>query len=107
LKTTSLFAFPAQAAARRGEWNDVAAVLDWLGSADLSCHPINPYGPARRAESHKLSLFALLILFDMACHATRRADVFDYIERFYNAIRRHSTIGYVSPVEFERKLGLA
>jgi putative transposase len=36
-----------------------------------------------------------------------RADVFDYIERFYNATRRHSTIGYVSPVEFERKLGLA
>jgi len=25
----------------------------------------------------------------------------------YNAIRRHSTIGYVSPVEFERKVGLA
>jgi len=36
-----------------------------------------------------------------------RADVFDYIERFYNATRRHSTIGYISPVEFERKLGLA
>lgn len=36
-----------------------------------------------------------------------RADVFDYIERFYNATRRHSTIGYLSPVEFERKLGLA
>lgn len=36
-----------------------------------------------------------------------RADVFDYIERFYNTIRRHSTIGYVSPVEFERKVGLA
>ena len=31
-----------------------------------------------------------------------RADVFDYIERFYNTIRRHPTIGYVSPVEFER-----
>src|SRR5258707_6324203 len=27
-----------------------------------------------------------------------RADVFDYIERFYNATRRHSTIGYLSPV---------
>ena len=25
-----------------------------------------------------------------------RADVFDYIERFYNAKRRHSTIGYLS-----------
>jgi len=36
-----------------------------------------------------------------------RADVFDYIERFYNTLRRHSTIGYVSPVEFERKVGLA
>ncbi len=35
-----------------------------------------------------------------------RADVFDYIERFYNAVRRHSTIGYLSPVEFERKVGL-
>jgi len=31
-----------------------------------------------------------------------RADVFDYIERFYNPTRRHSTLGYVSPVEFEK-----
>jgi putative transposase len=30
-----------------------------------------------------------------------RADVFDYIERFYNPRRRHSTLGYVSPVAFE------
>ena len=30
-----------------------------------------------------------------------RADVFDYIERFYNPTRRHSTIGYVSPIQFE------
>ncbi len=26
-----------------------------------------------------------------------RADIFDYIERFYNPKRRHSTIGYLSP----------
>jgi Integrase core domain len=32
-----------------------------------------------------------------------RADVFDYIERSYNAKRRHSTIGYLSPMKFERK----
>jgi putative transposase len=31
-----------------------------------------------------------------------RADVFDYIERFYNPIRRHSTIGNISPIAFER-----
>ena len=36
-----------------------------------------------------------------------RADVFDYIERFYTSIRRHSTIGYDSLVEFERTMGLA
>ena len=30
-----------------------------------------------------------------------RADVFDYIERFYNARRQHSTLGYVSPMQFE------
>jgi putative transposase len=28
-----------------------------------------------------------------------RADVFDYIERFYNRPRRHSTLGYLSPAE--------
>jgi hypothetical protein len=38
---------------------------------------------------------------------TARADVFDYIERFYNTVRRHSTLGYLSPVEFERRVGLA
>src|SRR4051812_26971244 len=36
-----------------------------------------------------------------------KADVFDYIERFYNSKRRHSTIGYLSPMEFERRAGLA
>jgi len=36
-----------------------------------------------------------------------KADVFDYIERFYNPKRRHSTIGYLSPMEFERQAGFA
>ena len=36
-----------------------------------------------------------------------KADVFDYIECFYNLKRRHSTIGYMSPVEFEMKAGFA
>jgi putative transposase len=36
-----------------------------------------------------------------------KADVFDYIERFYNVKRRHSTIGYMSPMEFEMQAGLA
>ena len=36
-----------------------------------------------------------------------KADVFDYIERFYNPRRRHSTLGYLSPVEFEKRAALA
>ena len=31
-----------------------------------------------------------------------RADVFDTIERFNNAMQRHSTLGLVSPVQFEK-----
>jgi putative transposase len=32
-----------------------------------------------------------------------RADVFDYIERFYNPKRRHSKLKYMSPVEYEKR----
>jgi transposase InsO family protein len=36
-----------------------------------------------------------------------KADVFDYIEHFYNPKRRHSTIGYLSSMKFERQAGFA
>ncbi len=32
-----------------------------------------------------------------------RSDVFDYIERFYNPKRRHSKLGYLSPMGFEER----
>ena len=32
-------------------------------------------------------------------------QTFDYIEVFYNQQRRHSTLGYVSPAEYEREAG--
>lgn len=32
-----------------------------------------------------------------------RSDIFDYIERFYNPVRRHSTLGYISPLDYERR----
>jgi hypothetical protein len=45
----------------------------------------------------------LLVVEDRADYAQNvrnegraKADVFDYIERFYNPKRRHSTIGYLS-----------
>ena len=39
---------------------------------------------------------------DYATRAEARSSLFEYIEVFYNRVRRHSTLGYVSPVEYER-----
>ena len=35
--------------------------------------------------------------------AEARTAIFEYIEGWYNPRRRHSTLGYLSPVEFERQ----
>jgi len=32
-----------------------------------------------------------------------RTEVFAYLEGFYNRSRRHSTLGYLSPGEFEQR----
>lgn len=42
-----------------------------------------------------------------ANEAKAKAQLFDYIEVFYNQQRRHSTLGYVSPAQFERVAKLA
>jgi transposase InsO family protein len=34
-------------------------------------------------------------------------DIFEYIEVFYNRLRRHSTLGYYSPAEFEARSAVA
>ena len=38
-----------------------------------------------------------------ATHAAARAAVFEFVEGWYNTRRRHSALGYVSPLEFERR----
>jgi transposase InsO family protein len=45
-------------------------------------------------------------MIDHEDYLTRRAAIAaiaDYIDGFYNPIRRHSAIDYVSPIEFELK----
>ena len=37
-------------------------------------------------------------------HAEARTAIFDFIEGFYNTHRRHSTLGYLPPAEFERQI---
>lgn len=44
--------------------------------------------------------------FDREMPATRqqaRSMIFDYIETFYNPLRRHSSLGYLSPAQFEQQ----
>lgn len=36
-----------------------------------------------------------------------KPDLFAYIECFHNPTRRHSTLGYVSPIDFGREAGVA
>jgi transposase InsO family protein len=39
---------------------------------------------------------------DYATRAEAKGSIFEYIEAFYNRVRRHSSLGYVAPVEYER-----
>lgn len=36
-------------------------------------------------------------------HAQARTEIFAYLEGFYNRVRRHSTLGYLSPADFEQR----
>jgi putative transposase len=37
---------------------------------------------------------------DYATRAQAKASIFEYIEAFYNRVRRHSALGYVAPAEY-------
>nr|WP_281362634.1 IS3 family transposase [Marinifaba aquimaris] len=32
-----------------------------------------------------------------------KASIFEYIEIFYNRVRQHSALGYLSPMEYEQR----
>jgi putative transposase len=39
-----------------------------------------------------------------ATRAEATNDFFDYVEKYYNRVRRHSSLGYQTPVDFENQL---
>ena len=55
------------------------------------------------AESFFASLTKdLLRRRKLRTRAEARTAVFDYIEAFYNPLRLHSTLDYLSPVDYEK-----
>ncbi len=57
------------------------------------------------AESFFSTLeFELLRKNDWDTREEARSALFRYIETWYNPRRRHSTLGYLSPVEYEAQL---
>ncbi len=86
------------------------AALDY--QAVLAGHKIRP-SMSRRANCYDNavaeSFFATLEseLIERSDWHTRdeaRLDIFEYIECWYNQKRRHSSLGYLSPAEYEQKL---
>lgn len=63
----------------------------------------------RRSQYHILrSFFAsleceLLQKRRFRTHAKAKMAIFDYIEAWYNPKRRHSALGRVSPIDYERR----
>jgi hypothetical protein len=56
------------------------------------------------AESFFATLeYELLAKRPFKTHAEARLAIFEYLEGFYNPHRLHSSIGYLSPVNFERR----
>ena len=48
--------------------------------------------------------FELLMKHDWETREDARRAIFWYIETWYNRARRHSTLGYISPAEYEAQL---
>jgi len=44
----------------------------------------------------------LVHLEEYAPREAARRSLFEYIEQFYNHVRRHSALGFISPAEFEQ-----
>ena len=80
-----------------------SALTDWHIQPSMS-RVGNCYDNAV-AESFFGTLKAECVTRQFATHAQARTTIFEYIEVWYNRQRLHSSLGYLSPVEFEQQHG--
>jgi transposase InsO family protein len=69
---------------RSGNCYDNAPAESFMSTLKMELVP--PEGYSTREEAHR--------------------SIFEYIEGFYNTWRKHSSLGYLSPVEYERRLSV-
>ena len=80
---------------------DYRAILDQRGITCSMSRRGNCYDNAVMESFFSTLKSELRETFDSCGEA--KMELFDYIEVFYNQRRRHSTIGQISPAEFERR----
>ena len=64
----------------------------------------NPYDNALMESFYKTLKTELLINGSFETEEEAKNVIFEYIEIYYNRQRLHSSLGYLSPVEYEEKI---
>ena len=64
----------------------------------------NPYDNALMESFYKTLKTELLINGSFETEEEAKNVIFEYIEIYYNRQRLHSSLGYLSPVEYEEKV---
>jgi transposase InsO family protein len=84
--------------------DDYRALLDEHGMVASMSRKGNCWDNAV-AESFFATLeLELIVKHDWRTRDEARVAIFRYIETWYNRVRRHSTLGYVSPAQYETEL---
>ena len=93
----------------RGSQYAAAMYQQRLAAQGMACSMSRPgnYWDNAVAESFFATLKSELVyLRRFQTRQEAKTEIFEYLEGFYNRQRRHSTLGYLSPVEFEERTGL-
>jgi putative transposase len=77
--------------------------LQEQGALASMSRPANCYDNAAMESFWSTLKLELVYRQDFATHAQARAEIFSFIELFYNTKRLHSSLNYLSPVDFENK----
>ena len=80
------------------------AELEKLGFIQSMSRKGEPHDNAVAENFFSCLKCELVYLTSYVTRAQARNSIFRYIEAFYNTVRPHSSIGWLSPAEFERQL---